>query len=87
MSNHLSYITIKSTEINTVNFAEVIELKANLRYSVDDSEFVCKWVEGSPAMPTSIETIPEISRSAIMNHETVLTLMATEAWTDPNLIP
>ena len=85
--NHLSYITIKTTEINTVNFAEVIELKANLRYSVDDSEFVCKWVEGSPYMPTSIEAVPEADRSAIMNHETVLTLMATPAWTDPNAIP
>ena len=85
--NHLSYITIKSTEQSTVNFAEVIELKANLRYSVDGTEFVCKWVEGSPYMPTSITAVPEADRSAIMNHETVLTLMATEAWTDPNVTP
>jgi len=85
--NHLSYITIKTTEINTVNFAEVIEQMANLRYSVDDSEFVCKWVEGSPYMPDSIALVPEADRSAIMDHETVLTLMATPEWTDPEAIP
>ncbi len=85
--NHLSYITVKTNKINTVNFAEVIEQKATLRYSVDGTEFVCKWVEGSPYMPESIEAVPAASRSSLMNHTEVLTLMATEAWTDPNAMP
>jgi len=83
MSNHKSYITIKTSEINTVDFSQVIEAKATLRYSVDDSEFVCKWVEGSPYMPSSIEAVPEADRSAILSHSEALALMATEAWTTP----
>ena len=83
MSNHKSYITIQSSEINTVNFAEVIEAKATLRYSLDDSEFICKWVEGSPYMPSSIEAIPSDKRSAIMDHKTAKELMATPAWSEP----
>jgi len=87
MSNHKSYITIKTTEINTVDFSEVIEQKATLRYSVDGTEFVAKWTEGAPYMPASIEAVPVADRSALMSHTEVLTLMATEAWTDPNILP
>jgi hypothetical protein len=82
MSNHRSYITIKTTKINTVNFAEVIEEKATLRYSVDGTEFVVKWQEGSPYIPESIEAVPVADKSALMSHSEVLTLMATEAWTE-----
>lgn len=81
-----SYITIKTTQINTVNFAEVVEQKASLRYSVDGTEFVVKWEEGSPYMPESIEAVPEADRSDIMNHTEVLALMATPAWQE-ELIP
>ena len=35
-----SYITIKTTQINTVDFREVVEDKATLRYSLDGTEFV-----------------------------------------------
>ena len=87
MSNHKSYMTIATSSINIVDFSQVIEEKATLRYSVDGTEFVCKWVEGSPYIPESIEAVPEADRSALMNHTEVLTLMATEAWTDPNIIP
>jgi len=80
-SNGKSYITIKTSEIDTVDFSQVIEAKATIRKSVDESEFVCKWVEGSPNMPASIEAVPEAKRSEILSHSEALTLMATEAWT------
>tara|TARA_R110002020_G_scaffold36503_2_gene109748 strand:- start:9784 stop:10044 length:261 start_codon:yes stop_codon:yes gene_type:complete len=85
--NHKSYITIKTTEINTVDFSEVIEQKATLRYSLDGTEFVCKWVEGAPYMPASIEAVPVADRSDIMNQTECLALMATAEWADPNPIP
>ena len=84
MSNNKSYITIKSSQINLVDFSQTIEQKATLRYSLDDSEFICKWVEGSPYMPSSIEAVPEADRSAILSHSEALALMATPEWTDPN---
>jgi len=79
-----SYITIKTTQIDTVDFSQLIENRESLRYSLDDSEFVCKWIFGAPSMPVSIEAVPEGDRSDIMDHSTVLALMATPEWTDPN---
>ena len=84
--NNLTYITIESTEINTVDFSEVIEPYPPERYSVDKTEFVVKWVAGSPYIPESILAVPEADRSALMDHSEVLTLMATEAWTE-EMIP
>jgi len=86
-SNGKSYITIKTSEINTVDFSQVIEQKAHRRESVDKSEFIVKWIEGAPYMPTSIEAVPEADRSAVLSHSEARTLMATEAWTDPNITP
>jgi len=82
-----SYITIKTTEINTVDFSEVIESYPPPRYSLDGTEFIVKWAEGSPHMPDSIAAVPEVSRSAILTHAQARTLMATSSWTDPNDIP
>ena len=77
---NLSYITIKTSEINTVDFSQVIEEKATRRESIDKSEFIVKWVEGSPYMPTSIEAVPVDKRSAILNHQEARDLMNTEPW-------
>ena len=77
---NLSYITIKTSEINTVDFSQVIEEKATRRESIDKSEFIVKWVEGSPNIPTSIEAVPVDKRSAILNHQEARDLMNTEPW-------
>ena len=79
-----SQITIKTTQIDTVNFAEVIENRENVRYSLDNSEFIVKWRYGAPAMPESVEAVPEADRSALMDHAEALALMQTPEWTDPN---
>ena len=79
-----SYITIKTTQIDTVDFSQVIENRENLRYSLDGTEFVVKWIFGAPHIPESILNVPEADRSAIMTHAEVLTLMATAKWSDPN---
>jgi len=80
-----SYITIKTTQIDVVDFSQVIENREPLRYSLDDSEFIVKWIFGSPHIPTSIESVPEADRSAIMTHAQALEKMATPEWSDPNL--
>ena len=79
-----SYITIKTTQIDVVDFSQVIENRDSLRYSLDDSEFVCKWIFGAPSIPTSVEAVPEADRSAIMTHAGALELMSTPEWTPPN---
>ena len=84
MSNNKTYITIHTSEINTLDFSQVVENRNPLRYSLDESEFVVKWTAGAPYMPTSIEAIPSDKRSAIMDHKTARELMATPEWSDPN---
>jgi len=79
-----SYITIKTTQIDVVDFSQVIENRESLRYSLDGTEFIVKWIFGSPHIPTSIESVPEADRSAIMTHAEALELMATPEWTPPN---
>jgi len=85
MSNHKSYMTIKTTQIDVVDFSQVIENRESLRYSLDDSEFVCKWIFGAPHIPTSVEAVPEADRSAIKTHAEILEIMATPEWSDPSL--
>ena len=76
-----SYITIQKTEIDTVDFSQLIENRWTLRDSLDDSEFICKWVFGAPHIPTSVENVPEDKRSAIMTHAQAVEKMQTPEWT------
>jgi len=78
-----SYITVKTTQIDTVDFSQLIGTRADLRYSIDKSEFVTKWEFGAPNMPSSIEAVPEADRSAILTHTQAVELMQTSAWTTP----
>jgi len=80
-----SYITIKTTQIDVVDFSQVIENREPLRYSLDDSEFIVKWTFGAPHIPTSIEAVPEADRSAILTHAQARELMSTPEWSDPSL--
>tara|TARA_R110002020_G_scaffold102076_1_gene239949 strand:+ start:849 stop:1109 length:261 start_codon:yes stop_codon:yes gene_type:complete len=78
-----SYITVKTTQIDTVDFSQLIGTRADLKYSIDKSEFVTKWEFGAPYMPSSIEAVPEADRSAILTHTQAVALMQTSAWTTP----
>lgn len=79
--NHFTYITAKINQLNSIDFSEIIETSIDtVRKSIDESEFVAKW-EGET--PDTISNIPESDKSAEMNHETVLILMATPEWTNP----
>ena len=77
-----SYITIKTSEIDTVDFSQLIEKREHLRYSLDNSEFICKWIFGAPHIPSSVEAVPEADRSAIMTHAEARTLMVSPEWSN-----
>jgi len=85
MSNHKIYVTIKTTQIDNINWGaeNILEGKDTLRYSLDDSEFIIKWSEGVNT-PPSVLAIPSEDKSELMSHSEALTLMATPEWTDPN---
>ena len=81
MSNHNTYAVIELTEIDKIDFTQVGESSVfTVRKSLDDTQFVIKWLEGY--IPTFI-TDGSVVPLSEMNHEAALILMATEAWSEP----
>ena len=74
--NNRTYVILDASEVGSVDFDQVIQTSANkLRYSVDGSKFVVKY-EGDT--PSFLEGKTEYT------HSEVLTIMATDEWTDPD---
>ena len=73
------YVIIPSSEINNIDFSEVLESAPNTcRYSVDSTKTFVKY-EG--AQPPSIAAIS--SKSQEYSHDEILAILATEEWTSP----
>ena len=74
------YVIIPSTEINNINFEEVLETSADTcRYSVDGTKTFVKY-EGD--MPVSVSAIAD--KSVEYKHTDILTLLSGEEWTAPS---
>lgn len=71
------YVIIPASEINQVNFAEVLETAPETcRYSVDGTKTFVKY-EGS--QPPSVAAIT--SKSQEYSHDEILVILSTEEWT------
>ena len=71
------YVIIPTTEINIINFAEVLETAPETcRYSVDGSKTFVKY-EG--AQPQSVVDI--LDKSQEYTHEEILTILSGPEWT------
>ena len=71
------YVIIPTTEVNNIDFSEVMETAANTcRYSVDGTKTFVKY-EGT--QPASISSIP--SKSQEYTHQEILDILSTEEWT------
>ena len=73
------YVIISATEINNVDFNEVMETSAETcRYSVDGTKTFVKY-EGT--QPSSVQALT--TKSQEYTHEEILGILATEEWTAP----
>lgn len=73
------YVIIPTSEINQVNFAEVLETAPETcRYSVDGTKTFVKYEGSQPASITAIS-----GKSVEYSHSEILDILATEAWTAP----
>ena len=81
MSNHYTYaICNVATDLPNIDFNQVGETSADtIRKSIDETLFVLKWVS-TPEFVTDGTVTP----SDTMDHAGALTLMATDAWTNPD---
>ena len=79
MFDNRKYVIIPATEINNVNFTEVLETSVETcRYSVDKSKTFVKY-EGE--MPESVAAIE--GKSAEYSHSEILDILSGEEWTAP----
>jgi hypothetical protein len=70
------YVIIPTSEINNVNFSEVLETApGTCRYSVDSSKTFVKY-DGT--QPPSVATIS--SKSQEYSYEEILSILSTEEW-------
>ena len=79
MFDNRKYVIIPASEINIIDFAEVLETNADTcRYSVDGTETFVKYEGDQPASVAAIE-----SKSQEYTHAEILVILSGEAWTAP----
>lgn len=78
------YGIIASKDLGSVDFSQVYPKKTRqLRYSLDNSQFVIKWEQDhEPTFITDGSIVP----FAILSHADCLLLMATPEWSEPEPI-
>lgn len=59
----MKYCIIPTSEIDNINFAEVVEFRDTLRYKTDESEFIVKYTQ---TKPTSLEPYADYTHSEIL---------------------
>jgi len=79
MFHNRSYMIFNVSEINSINFNEVMETSVDtLRKSVDESKTFVKW-EGST--PSSIEALT--TKEGPYTHSQILSILSGADWTEP----
>ena len=74
------YVIIDSDEVDSVNFSQVDETSENtVRFSVDGTKTFVKF--DTDATPSFLDGKTQYS------HSEILTILATDEWTDPNFPP
>ena len=72
-----TYITFNVSEIGSIDFTQVLETSVEtLRYSVDKTQTIVKWVGEVPSCILSLTT-----KSAYMTYDEILALLSTPIWT------
>jgi hypothetical protein len=73
------YVIFDVTELNKVDFSQVLETSAEtVRKSVDGTKTFVKWEGGIPAFMEGIT-----SKSREYTHDEILEILAGEDWTPP----
>ena len=76
-----SFLIFNVSEINKVNFNEVLETSADtLRKSVDKTKTLIKWED--PDTPEFVATLT--TKEGPYTSDEILDILATPEWTDPN---
>lgn len=70
------YVIINADEVDSVNFSQVDETsESTLRFSLDGAKTFVKYEGAKPSFLYGKDTY---------THSEILTILATDEWTDPN---
>jgi hypothetical protein len=73
------YVIFNTTELDNINFDEVLETSADtVRKSTDESQTFVKWQGEVPACVESLTT-----KGSYLTHEEILETLSTSDWTQP----
>lgn len=77
------FMIFSTTELDQIDFSQVHETSANtVRKSVDNTKTFVKWDE---EMPSCVENLT--TKEGPYTYEEMLEILATEAWTNSELLP
>ena len=84
MYENRRYAMFFTSELDKINFNEVLETSAEtVRKSIDGTKTFVKWEDGQ-YIPPSVQTL---TKKSYLTHEEILQILATEEWTsNQNLI-
>lgn len=74
-----NYVIFNVSEINIINFDEVLETSAStVRLSVDGTKTFVKW--NGPSVPASVQALT--TKGSYLTHEEILEVLAQSDWTN-----
>ena len=80
MYENRNYVIFSVSELDKINFDEVLETSADtVRRSVDGTKTFVKWEDGG-SIPPSVLTLT--TAEPYLTHDEIIELMATSEWTD-----
>ena len=81
MNNNREYMIFNVSEIDNVDFTQVLETSIEtVRKSVDETKTFVKW-EGT-TIPSTVMNLS--TKEGPYTHSEMLNIMATDEWTNPN---
>lgn len=78
------FMIFNVTELPNIDFTQVLETSMDtVRKSVDETKTFVKW--DGEGIPSSVDVLT--TKEGPYTYEEILTILATEEWTDPNPLP
>tara|TARA_R100000278_G_scaffold1628_2_gene3241 strand:- start:160 stop:405 length:246 start_codon:yes stop_codon:yes gene_type:complete len=78
-----TYLIINASDLDLVNFSQVCETSAEtVRRSLDDTKTFIKWEGDQPSFVSGLT-----GTEGPYTNEEIRTILATDAWTDPDATP
>lgn len=76
----INYFILPSTEINNINFSQVLQTSIEtIRYNNDQTKFILKY-KNTESAPDIISEALTINGKTIHSHSEILEILSTEEW-------